>query len=199
MKKIALLTCFLLLTLTSCNLLSEDKITANEIIDTLTVDVNNETVTSDFTVPATITYKNKTYDLTWESENEKALTFSLNGTNYNAKITRSTSDVKVKFNASVKYNDETASKNFSITIAKEENIEPGVLPSDVTYTGYYADMTSSFSTYDSFFTTLNDIVKSTHTNELTYKEVWTVLQESDAYDSDNIECFYTGILLSKEA
>ena len=199
MKKIALLTCFLLLTLTSCNLLPEEKTTANEIIDSLTVDVNNETVTSDFTVPATITYKNKTYDLTWESENEKALTFSLNGTNYNAKITRSTSDVKVKFNASVKYNDETASKNFSITIAKEENIEPGVLPSDVTYTGYYADMTGSFSTYDSFFTTLNDIVKSTHTNELTYKEVWTVLQESDAYDSDNIECFYTGILLSKEA
>ena len=306
MKKLGIfISSLLLIILVSCNDVNNTNNSeiAQKIIDSLNISVNNTTVDEDFSVPASISYERKSYDLTYSSENTNALTFSLNGSNYDAKIVRSDNDVKVNFSASVTYNDASASKNFNVTIAKKEAnqnndeeialniinsinvsvngtkvsadfkvpasvtyggasyditwtakdsnllgfnksdneynvvitrgdndvsttftasisyngiiktndfnitiakkdgaITPsGELPSDITYTGYYSDMTGNFDTYDEFFNTLNDILVSTHTSKGSYDKAWTILQGSDAYDSDHIECFYTGQIISKDA
>ena len=305
MKKLGIfISSLLLIILVSCNDVNNTNNSeiAQKIIDSLNISVNNTTVDEDFSVPASISYERKSYDLTYSSENTNALTFSLNGSNYDAKIVRSDNDVKVNFSASVTYNDASASKNFNVTIAKKEAnqnndeeialniinsinvsvngtkvsadfkvpasvtyggasyditwtakdsnllgfnksnneynvvitrgdndvsttftasisyngiiktndfnitiakkdgaITPsGELPSDITYTGYYSDMTGNFDTYDEFFNTLNDILVSTHTSKGSYSKAWTILEESDAYDSDHIECFYTGSIIEKD-
>lgn len=305
MKKLGIfISSLLLIILVSCNDVNNinNSEIAQKIIDSLNISVNNMTVDEDFSVPASISYERKNYDLTYSSENTNALTFSLNGSNYDAKIVRSDNDVKVNFSASVTYNDASASKNFNVTIVKKEAIQSndeeialniinsinvsvngtkvsadfkvpasvsyggasyditwtakdsnllgfnksgneynvvitrgdndvsttftasisyngiiktkdfnitiakkdgtitpsGELPSDITYTGYYSDMTGNFDTYDEFFNTLNDILVSTHTSKGSYSKAWTILEESDAYDSDHIECFYTGLIIEKD-
>lgn len=74
------------------------------------------------------------------------------------------------------------------------NNEEELIPSEVIYTGYYEKMTGNFN---NFFNTLNDITVKSHTHEASYSEIWTILQESDAYDENNIECLYTGRLIPK--
>lgn len=178
---------------------SNDEV-ANDIINSINVSVNNEVVIEDFTVPGGVVYDNVRYLINWESKNENLLTFVSNGFSYDAKIVRQVEDKEVSFTASITYEDITKTKEFSVTIGKlDSEVSTGDLPSDVTYTGYYADMTGMFGSYDDFFNTLNDILVSTHTNHLSYSDVWTVLQESDAYDSEHIECFYTGMLIDKDA
>ena len=179
---------------------AEDKdAIASQIINLVVVDKANTTISSDFTLPASVTYQNVSYPISWTSNNTLALTFTKNANDYTAKIVQSQSDTVVSFSASITYQGLTKSKNFSITIAKVEGTtpdpEPGTLPSELTYTGYYADLTGNFA---NFFTVMNDILVTTHTNHLTYGEVWSVLAESDAYDENNIECFYTGRLIPKE-
>ncbi len=178
---------------------SNDEV-ANDIINSINVSVNNEVVIEDFTVPGGVVYDNVRYLINWESKDENLLTFVSNGFSYDAKIVRQVEDKGVSFTASITYEDITKTKEFSVTIGKlDSEVSTGDLPSDVTYTGYYADMTGMFGSYDDFFNTLNDILVSTHTNHLSYSDVWTVLQESDAYDSEHIECFYTGMLIDKDA
>ena len=178
---------------------SNDEV-ANDIINSINVSVNNEVVIEDFTVPGGVVYDNVRYLINWESKNENLLTFVSNGFSYDAKIVRQIEDKEVSFTASITYEDITKTKEFSVTIGKlDSEVSTGDLPSDVTYTGYYADMTGMFGSYDDFFNTLNDILVSTHTNHLSYSDVWTALQESDAYDSEHIECFYTGMLIDKDA
>lgn len=178
---------------------SNDEV-ANDIINSINVSVNNEVVIEDFTVPGGVVYDNVRYLINWESKDENLLTFVSNGFSYDAKIVREDKDNKVSFTASITYEEIVKTKEFSVTIGKlDSEASTGDLPSDVTYTGYYADMTGMFGSYDDFFNTLNDILVSTHTNHLSYSDVWTVLQESDAYDSEHIECFYTGMLIDKDA
>ena len=126
MKKLGIfISSLLLIILVSCNDVNNinNSEIAQKIIDSLNISVNNMTVDEDFSVPASISYERKNYDLTYSSENTNALTFSLNGSNYDAKIVRSDNDVKVNFSASVTYNDASASKNFNVTIAKKEAIQ----------------------------------------------------------------------------
>lgn len=178
---------------------SNDEV-ANDIINSINVSVNNEVVIEDFTVPGGVVYDNVRYLINWESKDENLLTFVSNGFSYDAKIVRQVEDKGVSFTASITYEDITKTKEFSVTIGKlDSEASTGDLPSDATYTGYYADMTGMFGSYDDFFNTLNDILVSTHTNHLSYSDVWAVLQESDAYDSEHIECFYTGMLIDKDA
>lgn len=186
--------------LVSCSTIIDNDDIPNKIIESLTLDVDKKTVYEDFELPKSIIYERKEYDIVWNSQDEKSLNIVENNDKYIGKITRSDVDKIVSFTASITYEDITKTKEFTVTIGKlDSEVSTGDLPSDVTYTGYYADMTGMFGSYDDFFNTLNDILVSTHTNHLSYSDVWTVLQESDAYDSEHIECFYTGMLIDKDA
>lgn len=69
--------------------------------------------------------------------------------------------------------------------------------SSETFTGYYAPMSGHLD--DSFKETLHKLLKDTHANKLTYKEVWDALKrlDEDPSNSNNIICIYTGRSIPK--
>lgn len=67
----------------------------------------------------------------------------------------------------------------------------------IEYTGYYEALNSiNLFDQDTLVSTLNGVI-SKDLKSSSYANLWTVLAEADAYDDDNIECFYTGQLISK--
>ena len=142
--------------LVSCSTTIDNDDIHNKIIESLTLDVDKKTVYEDFELPKSIIYERKEYDIVWNSQDEKSLNIVENNDKYIGKITRSDVDKIVSFTASITYEDITKTKEFSVTIGKlDSEVSTGDLPSDVTYTGYYADMTGMFGSYDDFFNTLN--------------------------------------------
>lgn len=192
MKKIfTLISLVLIILLSSCNNSLTDEQIADNLLNNLNkLDIPTE-VTDDFILETKVSYDEYTVDIIWSSNN-KAITIN----NNKAIVTQTDTTQEVILTANITYNEENRNAIFNIDVLP---FNTSILPSDVTYTGYYSDMTGSFNNYDDFFTTLNSIVVDTHTNHLTYKEVWDVLSESDAYDENNVECIYTGMLIDKNA
>ena len=62
------------------------------------------------------------------------------------------------------------------------------------YTDYYEKMTNNLG--ETFRPTLNGIISS-NLKPSSYTNAWTILEETDAYDDKNIECFYTGQKIAK--
>ncbi len=71
---------------------------------------------------------------------------------------------------------------------------PNVPTLPTEYTGYYANMTNNLGT--TFKSTLNQII-STNLKTSSYSNAWKILEEADAYDNNNIECFYSGVVIPK--
>ncbi len=206
MKKIYTFILFILvfIGLTGCN--NTEVISSSEIADELIklveeFDIPSE-VSEDFTLTISVTYETYTVDVTWESDNSAIV---ISGST--AKVTQTESAVSVSLEASITYNNNNRYTDFDVVVLALSSSSSGneggtttsgdtTIPSEVTYTGYYSDLTGNF---DNFFEVLNEIIVSTHTYELSYSEVWTVLQESDAYDEDHITCLYTGIAIDKDA
>lgn len=182
MKKriVLLILLFLILPLASCK-----DYTANKLLDEVkNIDIPTN-ATTDFTLPTEITVDDVSVTLTWESSDLDVIEISQN----TASIKPQTADKDVVLTVKFIYRDTSYQYSFTILVNALQ------LPSELTYTGYYEDLTGNF---DNFFDVMNDILVGTHTNRLSYDEVWGVLQESDAYDEDHIECFYTGRLIPKE-
>ena len=176
----------LILPLTACTVQIDDL--SDKVKEAVNrIEISSE-ITENFQVPTSLKVEDTTISLEWSSDNQ-AIEFTAG----NAVVTRTTSDVNVNISVTSLYK-ENYTRNIAVKVLALA--EEGAKPADLTYTGYYADLTGNF---DNFFTVMNDILVSTHTNKLSYSEVWDVLSESDAYDENNVECIYTGMLIDKNA
>lgn len=87
--------------------------------------------------------------------------------------------------------------NIDTTPGGDTGSESANLPSDTVFSGYYSPLTGHLN--GTFRETINEILENTHTVKGSYKQAWTILQESDEYDENNIRCFYTGQPILKAA
>lgn len=78
----------------------------------------------------------------------------------------------------------SASSEIMTSSSLEESSEPSLMT-------YYSSLEGHFD--DTFKTTLNEILVSTHVNKVSYEGAKSVLAEADSYDGKNVECLYTGV------
>lgn len=120
---------------------------------------------------------------------------SSNESSYENSTQTSSSENSTQTSSSESSIQTSSSESSTQTSSSESSTSSTDIKDFPTMLEYYDKMIGHFDS--TFKTTLNGILKSTHTKKGSYSQAWNILQDSDELDNNNIRCFYTGVAIKK--